>query len=142
MLYLKLGAGASIFFDPTSQLLIRNNEVVALERPPKTKKYGLASRNGHIVSTSKEEYDNFLKSTGKVSEKFIPTPTAKASKKEKPEVLDEYEYNPELLIKTPNEIREMVINEGFLEEDIEKFNGMEDIKEMIKLYDILNKEYA
>lgn len=142
MIYLKLGPNASVFFDPSSQLLIRGGEVIAVEKLPKTKKYGLASRSGHVAHATKEEYDAFLSKTGVAPAKFVPTPPIKGKKDKTVEVLDDYEYNPELLKKTPDEIREMIINEGFMDEDIKKFEGLTDVKEMIKLFDQVNKEYS
>lgn len=139
MIYLKLGEGASIFFDPTSNLLIRNNEVLAIEQKPRTKKFGLAFRSGHVTTATNEEYTKYLQEAGITPTKFVPTPTKKADKPV--EVMDDYKYDPELLKMGPDELREMIVNEGFLDEDIQKFEGMTDVKEMIKLFDKINEEY-
>lgn len=141
MEYLKLGETASIFFDPTTKLLIRANEVVALSSLPKSKKIGLAKRSGHITSATKEEYEKFLATLpAEKAEKFKVTVSKTTKKKGKSEE-DDYEYNPDLLKLTPDQFRERVEEEGFLDEDIAKFDGMTDIKAMIKLFDEINKEY-
>lgn len=146
MEYLKLGENASIFHDPTTHLLIRGAEVIAVERAPKSKKFGLAKRHGHVTSATEAEYREFQETLE--PSKRAKTPVVgkakpgKKSDKAKDEEKDEYDYNPELLELTPDQFRERVAAEGFLEEDIEKFEGMSDIKKMIKLFDEVNKSYT
>lgn len=60
MKYLKLGEKASIFFDPTTRLLIRGKEVIALKAIPKSKKLSIALNQGHVVNATEEEYEAFL----------------------------------------------------------------------------------
>lgn len=139
MEYLKLGPTASIFFDPTTGVLIRTHEVLALTRIPKSKKLGLARRSGHITNATEKEYQTFL--DGLPAEQRSKISSIPLKEKGKKVEKDTYPYNPELLKMTPDELRERIAEEGFLDEDMEKFTGLTDVKAMIKLFDEINKEY-
>lgn len=136
MVYLKLGPGATIFYDPSTQVLIRGGEIIAVDRLPKSKKFGLAHRSGHVMSAPSSEYEAYCKAN-KIEPKVVST-----KKRENKEPVDDYPYNPELLAMSAEELMAMIKNEGFLEEDMAKFNGLTDPKKIIKLYDEINKEYT
>jgi hypothetical protein len=139
MEYFKLGEKASIFYDPSTQVLIRQGEVQAFKSLPKSKKVGLARRNGHITSASEEEYNNYLATLDNPEDAPIVVPS-KPKTKDKDK--DLYEYNPELLTLTPDQFRKKLAEEsGFLDEDLDQFEKLKDIKKMIKLFDEINKEY-
>lgn len=141
MEYLKLGSTASVFYDPTTQILIRTHEVLALSHFPKSKKMGLAKRSGHITAATKDEYEAYLATLSEKEKAKLPTTAPAKPKKPAKPAEDTYDYNPDLLKLTPDEFRERVAEEGFLDDDIKKFDGLTNIKEMIKLFDIVNEEY-
>lgn len=60
MKYLKLGEKASIFFDPTTRLLIRGKEVIALKAIQKSKKLSTALNQGHVVNATEEDFNNWI----------------------------------------------------------------------------------
>lgn len=144
MEYFKLGENATIFYDPTTQFKIVADEVIEVKTMPRSKKIGIARRSGHIVTSSKAEFDAYIKSLDGTADEVPVTVVAKPVKKGKgkKEEEDDYEYNPDLLQLTPAEFRAKIADEGFLEEDVEKFDDLKDIKVMIKLFDEINKQYT
>lgn len=139
MEYLKLGPTASIFYDPSTGVLIRTHEVIALSRIPKSKKLGLARRSGHVTNATEKDYTTYLDGLSATEKAKISMVSPK--EKNKKQVTDDYPYNPDLLKMTPDQLRERIAEEGFLDEDMEKFDGLTDVKAMIKLFDEINKEY-
>lgn len=125
--YLKLGPKATSFFDPTTQVLIRNNEVIKLERLPQSKKLTTALSQGHVVRASEEDYELFT--SGKAPEK-----TAEAPKKEEPKVDTRLEMPEE-------EWGEYVEKSGFLKKDKTKIYNAKSRADAIALYDEINKKY-
>lgn len=59
--YVKLGKKAEIFFDPTTRTKVLKNQVVKLENRDKfSKKITAAIAGGHLVNSTKEEYNDYL----------------------------------------------------------------------------------
>jgi hypothetical protein len=100
MKYLKLGEKATIFFDPTTRILIRGTEIIAAKAFQKSKKLALALTQGHIAWATEEEYNAF-KETGSVG-KDIAKPQNKLTGD-----------HDELEDLTPEEFKKMVKDSGF-----------------------------
>ena len=124
MKYLKLGEKASMFFDPGTQVMIRNNEVVAFERIPQSKKLSLAIAQGHVLRATEEDYNLFKE--GKAPEKVIEIP--------KPVVDERLDMSAE-------EWAAYVEKSGFLKKDKSKILAANTRAVAIEIYDQINKTY-
>jgi hypothetical protein len=63
--YLKLGAGASLFYDPKSKVKVTLSRPVAFQTSELTSKVREAISGGHLVSLTKDEFDQLQ---GKIQE--------------------------------------------------------------------------
>lgn len=63
--YIKLGNKASIFYDPTTKVKVLKGQVVELKNRERfSKKILTAIAGGHLVSTNKEQYNDYLQDAG------------------------------------------------------------------------------
>ena len=123
--YLKLGEKAGMFFDPTSQVLIRGSEVVKVERLMKTKKLVVALNQGHVINATEEEYTNFLNG-GPVKPPVVETPEITEAG---------------LSEMTDAEFKAKVKKFGFVKKDKDAIFAIEDREEAIKLFKELSLKY-
>ena len=147
--YFKLGEKASVFYDPSLRILIAEGEVLEFDKLPKSKKFNMARSGGHIVSSSEEEYNEYLEkvSTGNLVKDKTTAEEVPAT--EKPEVKgkltpEEVALKKDLEGMDDNQaIYDHFKSEGFLEEDLEKLEEKLDSKKsnFIKLALDLNKTY-
>lgn len=128
--YLKLGPKATMFFDPTSQLHIRNNEVIALDMIPKNKKVSLALSAGHIVRAEQEEYEAYQNGG--------PAVSASAAVKTKEE---EDEVDDVLIALSDQEFIDKVQGVGFTKKHQKQILEAPSREEQIALFRKLEKNY-
>jgi hypothetical protein len=114
MKYLKLGPKATIFFDPTTQILIRGTEVIAAKAFKTSKKLALALNQGHISWATEEEY-NASKEEG-VKGKEIAKPVNRLTDDGKDELYD----------LSPEDFKKMVKDSGFSAADQKAIMKAED----------------
>jgi len=128
--YLKLGEKATIFFDPSSQICISNNEVIELEMIPKNKKITTALSQGHLVRSDKTEYDAYK--TGS------PVIAASAAVKTSQEQED---INDVLIDLTDEGFIEKVRGAGFTKKHQKMILEQSSREDQIKMYRKLEKSY-
>ena len=128
--YLKLGPKATMFFDPSTQILIRNNEVIELEMIPKNKKITTALSQGHIVRAEAEEFLAYQKGGVKVTASAaVKTPT------------DEEDIKDTLVDLSDEEFVDKVQGAGFTKKDQKKILEQSSREAQITLYRKLEKNY-
>lgn len=83
--YVRLGAKAESFYDPTTKTKVLKNQVVKLEGMGKfSKKITAALAGGHLVNCSEEDYKDFLSDSG-----AKPEPKNQKDWKEEFDITDE-----------------------------------------------------
>ena len=146
--YYKLGENASVFYDPTTRILLTGKEVIELDKTPKSKKFNVAKAGGHVVMASKQEFDDYqatlgigpVKETADAAPKAPKAPskglTLTPEEVELKTTLEAMEGNQEIV----DYFRDVV---GFLDEDIEKLEAKLESKKstLINLGIELNREY-
>lgn len=123
--YFKLGEKASMFFDPTSQLLIRGAEVVMVERVMKTKKLSLALNQGHVIPATEDEFNAF--ESGVPLKKHESTPEAKS--------------DSDMVKMSDAEFKKAVKEFGFQKKDKDTIMALETREEQVTMYEELAKKY-
>ena len=123
--YFKLGEKASMFFDPTSQLLVRGNEVVMVERVMKTKKLSLALNQGHVIPATEDEFKAF--------QSGVPL--------KKHEIAPEVKAESDMINLSDAEFKKAVKEFGFQPKDKTAIMACETREEQVAMYEELAKKY-
>jgi len=131
--YLKLGEKASMFFDPFTQIKVISNQVLAIDRMPKSKKISVALGAGHLVLATESEYNAYLKKVGKTVEDAPPMEIV-IPKKADP-------IKDELLGMTREEFVAHVKGQGFQKKDTKAVLDIEDPEEAVKEFRRIEKTY-
>jgi hypothetical protein len=126
--YYKLGEKATLFFDPTTQVLIRGKEIIEVTRLPKSKKLAVAINQGHVVVATEEEYQRFL------NHGLIPVD---------PPLQPELPPEPplDLLTLGDKEFKKEVKKFGFVKKDLDAILAAETREEAVELYNKLVQNY-
>lgn len=148
--YYKLGENAAVFYDPSTRILITGKEVIELEKTPKSKKFNMAKAGGHIVMTSKTEFDEYQATldpeNAKPADETTKAPVVPENPKGKKVNLtpEEVALKKSLEKMEDNQaIIDYFRGEGFLDEDLDKLTEKVEAKksELINLAIELNREY-
>lgn len=154
--YYKLGEKASMFFDPSTGVILRPGEVLEFDKPPKSKKFSIARNGGHVIAATKEEFeaceagknaDGALGGAKVLQE--VEEDEAPVTKKEKAKLTpEEEELKAKLMeMESLEDIVEYFKEDGWVEDDLEKLNAKLGEKkkptpaQFVKLALEINREY-
>lgn len=154
--YYKLGEKASMFFDPSTGVILRPGEVLEFDKPPKSKKFSIARNGGHVVAATQEEFkacedgknpDGALGGAKVLQE--VEEDEAPVNKKEKAKLTPEEETLKAKLLEMESleDVIEHFKEDGWLKEDLDKLTAKLGEKkkptpaQFIKLALEINREY-